>query len=105
MGKTGVELPELPKTGVDANLEQVKAHLAFHSEANKTSAEVKQKCVEHLFSANFLVFIVTIVVLVSGFVFMNKDGTTVEHVITYWQLILPIITTYIGYAIGKGKVK
>ena len=101
MAKTGIELPDLPKTGIDT--EQVKAHLDYHTEANKVNAAIKEKLLEQLFSANFLVFIVTVLVIASGLIFMSKDSAKVENVLSYWQLILPVVTTYIGYAIGKGK--
>jgi len=101
MPKTGIELPELPATGIDT--EQVKAHLNFHSETNKVNAAVKEKILENLFSANFLVFIVTFTVIISGLIFMSRDKVEISNIIEYWQLILPVVTTYIGYAIGKGK--
>jgi hypothetical protein len=101
MPKTGIELPKLPTTGIDT--EQVKAHLKFHSEANKVSAAVKAKWLEQLFSSNFLVFIITLIVIISGFVFMSRDNADIKNIIEYWQLILPLVTTYMGYAIGKGK--
>jgi hypothetical protein len=105
MGKTGIELPPIPKTGIDANPDQVKALFDLHSETNKVNAASKDKLMEQLFSANFLVFIVTVLVIVSGFIFMAKDKTDFDSIFKFWQLILPVVTTYIGYAIGKGKLK
>ena len=101
MGKTGIEMPSIPVTGVDK--EQVKVHLDFHKENNKINIEFKEKWLENLFSANFLVFIVTLIVIISGFVFMNVEGVAKGDIVEYWKLILPVVTTYIGYAIGKGK--
>lgn len=101
MAKTGFELPKIPTTGIDT--EQVKAHLEFHSEANRVSAAFKEKVLEQLLSANFLVFIITAIVVASGFIFMTKDNAEISHIMDYWKLILPVVTTYIGYAIGKGQ--
>lgn len=103
MGKTGIEIPQIPTTGIDT--EQVKAHLNYHSEVNKTSAAVKEKLVEQLLSANFLVFLIIVLIVFSGFLFMNRESSTFDEIIKFWQLIIPVVTTYIGYAIGKGKSK
>ncbi|EGR4455355.1 hypothetical protein GWZ74_15245 [Vibrio cholerae] len=105
MAKTGFELPPLPKTGVDANTEQVKALYELHSETNKVQAETKQKLLEQMFSPNFLVFLVTVLVIASGFIFMSRENAAIDNIIKYWQMILPVVTTYIGYAVGKGKSK
>ncbi|XDF80126.1 hypothetical protein AAFX60_017255 [Aliivibrio fischeri] len=105
MGKTGIELPPIPKTGINANPEQVKALFDLHSETHKVNVASKDKLMEKLFSPNFLVFIVTILVIISGFIFMAKESSSFDGIFKFWQLILPIVTTYIGYAIGKGKQK
>ncbi|WP_279502301.1 hypothetical protein [Aeromonas veronii] len=100
MAKTGIELPKSQLTGIDP--EHVKAHLDYHSEINKVNAAVREKWLEQLFSANFLVFIVTFMVVISGFILMSRGNVEVDSIMKYWQLILPVVTTYIGYAIGKG---
>jgi hypothetical protein len=106
MGKTGIDLPPIPQTGIDTgNSEQIKALLELHSEANRVNAASKDKLTEQLFSANFLVFIVTVLVIISGLIFMSKEKSDFEGIFKFWQLILPVVTTYIGYAIGKGKSK
>ena len=101
MAKTGIELPEIQDTGIDK--EQVKVQLDFHKENTKLNIEFKEKWLEKLFSANFLVFLVTILIISSGFVFMSIEGIVKNDIVEYWKLILPVVTTYIGYAIGKGK--
>ena len=101
MGKTGIELPKIPDTGIDS--EQLKAHLDFHTQTNKINKELKEKWVDMLFSANFLVFLITVFVIISGFLFMSREDAIKADIIDYWKLILPVVTTYIGYAIGKGK--
>ena len=77
MAKTGFELPAIPTTGIDT--EQVKAHLEYHSEANKVSAAIKEKAIDQIFSANFLVFIITATVVASGFIFMTRDKAEINH--------------------------
>lgn len=101
MGKTGIELPKLSDTGIDT--EQLKAHLKFHSENSKLDNKLKEQWVEKLFSPHFFVFVITIFIIASGFVFMIRDDSEKVDVVEYWKLILPVVTTYIGYAIGKGK--
>jgi len=101
MAKTGIELPEIQDTGIDK--EQVKVQLDYHKENTKLNIEFKEKWLEKLFSANFLVFLVTILIISSGFVFMSIEGIVKNDIVEYWKLILPVVTTYIGYAIGKGK--
>ena len=74
-------------------------------EAIAIGDETKQKLLEQLFSPNFLVFLVTVLVIASGFIFMSRENAAIDNIIKYWQMILPVVTTYIGYAIGKGKSK
>jgi len=101
MGKTGIEIPTIQDTGIDK--EQVKVQLDYHKETNRLHLELKEKWLEKLFSPNFLVFLVTILVILSGFIFMAVEGIEKSDILDYWKLIIPVITTYIGYAIGKGK--
>jgi amino acid permease len=99
--KTGIEFPQDKATGIDR--EHIKVQLEHQTENNKMTLEYKEKWFEKLFSPNFFVFIVTILVLVSGFVYMCVDGVVKGDIIDYWKLILPVVTTYIGYAIGRAK--
>lgn len=101
MAKTGIDLPIIQGTGIDK--EHVKVQLDYHKETNKQNLAFKEKCIDNIFSANFLVFIVTTMVIISGLIYMGADGVTKTDIIDYWKLIIPVITTYIGYAIGKGK--
>jgi hypothetical protein len=64
--------------------------------------EFRENVIASLLSANFLVFLITLFVLVAGFVIMIKTNEF-EKIIDFWKVILPLITTYVGYAIGKGK--
>lgn len=101
MGKTGIDIPQGKLTGIDKD--HIKVQLDYQTENNKLTLEFKEKSLEKLFSPNFLVFLVTIIVLTSGFVYMGVDGVAKADILDYWKLILPVVTTYIGYAIGKGK--
>lgn len=100
MAKTGIELPKLQDTGIDK--EHIKVQLDYHTETNRLELEFKDKRLERLLSANFLVFVVTLVVIVSGFIYMRVDGVAKADIVEYWKLILPVVTTYVGFAIGKG---
>lgn len=101
MAKTGIELPIIQNTGIDKD--QVKVQLDYHKETNKLNLELREKWLDKLFSANFLVFMVTVLIIISGFIFMGIEGIGKADILDYWKLIIPVITTYIGYAIGKGK--
>lgn len=101
MSKTGIELPIIEDTGIDK--EQVKVQLDYHKETKKMNHELQEKKLDRLFSVNFLVFMVVVLVIISGFAFMAVDSVTKSDIIDYWKLIIPVIMTYIGYAIGKGK--
>lgn len=103
MSKTGIEFPSPMQTGIDAD--HIKIHLDYQKENNKINLEFRDKWLEKLFSANFLVFIVTVAVIASGFVYMRIDGVAKGDINEYWKLILPVVTTYIGYAVGRGSKK
>ncbi|HIF9422539.1 TPA: hypothetical protein ACX6SA_002633 [Photobacterium damselae] len=101
MGKTGIDIPQSQTTGIDR--EHIKVQLEHQTENNKMTLEFKEKWLEKLFSPNFLVFLVTLIVIASGFVYMGVEEVAKADILDYWKLILPVVTTYIGYAIGKGK--
>lgn len=101
MIKTGLDIGH-PENGLSP--EHLKAKLEFETNSKKLSNEFWQNLTENLFSSGFLVFIVTCLVVASGFVYMNKANSLAETT-EYWKLILPVVTTYIGYAIGKTKQK
>jgi hypothetical protein len=101
MDKTGIEVPAVQDTGIDK--EHVKIQLAHQIETTRQALEFKDKWLEKIFSSNFLVFVITVLVIASGFVFMSIKDVLKSDIVDYWKLILPVVTTYIGYAIGKGK--
>lgn len=76
------------------------AYLKADIEKNKIKMEFREKILLNIVSPQFLVFIVTLMVLISGFLFIYKF-TEYDKVIEYWKIILPLITTYVGYAIGR----
>jgi hypothetical protein len=101
MTKTGVDIGR-GTSGLSPT--HLKAQLEFETNNKKLSNEFWQGFTDNLFSANFLVFIITCLIVASGFIYMGKAKSLAE-VIEYWKLILPIVSTYIGYAIGKSKNK
>lgn len=101
MNDTGIDNTQSQPTGIDK--ENIKAHLEYQTENTKLTLGFKEKWLEKIFSPNFLVFLVTIIVLISGFAFMQVEGVAKSDILDFWKLILPVVTTYIGYAIGKGK--
>jgi uncharacterized membrane protein len=101
MNKDGLDIGSI---GNGASPEHLKATLKYKTDSQKLNNEFWQNFTENLLSAHFLVFLVTCLVIVSGFVFMYR-ASSLADVIDYWKLILPVVTTYIGYAIGKYKPK
>ncbi len=71
-------------------------------EHKRLSKEFKEQILSKLFSSQFFVFLITAAVIASGLIFIQKT-TELEKIIEYWKIILPLITTYIGYAIGRAR--
>lgn len=99
--KTGIYIPGKQNTGID--LDHAKLQLDYKRDSDKNKLELNAKLIDHLFSAHFLVFIVTLFVIASGFLYMRMDGLQKGDILDYWKIIIPVITTYIGYAIGRGR--
>ena len=72
----------------------------FGLEEVKLRKEFRERLMSHLFSASFLVFLIVLVMVGAG-VAMLFGGRTFSEVSDYWKWIIPLATTYIGYAIGK----
>ena len=70
-------------------------------ENKRMQKEFKENLLSKVFSSHFLVFLITAAVVLSGLLFMDKTAEF-EKIIEYWKAILPLLTTYIGFAIGKG---
>jgi len=97
--KTGIDLGVEPQ---NVNPDHLKTQLDFETNQKKLANEFWSGIVDKIFSASFFVFIITVLVVASGFVFMNKNQT-VNDILEYWKLIVPVVTTYMGYAIGKSS--
>jgi hypothetical protein len=78
------------------------AHIEADLAHKKMRKEFNENILGKLFSSHFFVFLVTAAVVASGLMFMQKTAE-LEKIIDYWKVILPLVTTYIGYAIGRGK--
>ena len=87
-----------PKDGFHPTKLRIEAEL----EGKRMKKEFNENLLAKVFSSHFFVFLVTSAVVVSGLMFMQKTNE-LEKVIEYWKVILPLVTTYIGYAIGRGK--
>lgn len=95
---SGFETKSSRKNGFD--VEHARVQLNAEVENKRISAQFMGQVVQHLFSSNFLVFLVICAVIASGFVYMTHQQDS-KDVFEYWRLLIPIITTYIGYAIGR----
>jgi hypothetical protein len=92
-----------PKDGFHPNQFKIAtANIEADLAKRKLDKEFHENVLSKLFSSNFLVFLVTVAVIASGLIFMQKTSE-LEKIIDYWKVILPLVTTYIGYAIGRGK--
>lgn len=69
-------------------------------EEKRLSKEFKERIISNLFSPNFLTFLLIASLIGAGIGLLFSDRTF-EHVSEYWKWIVPLITTYIGYSIGK----
>lgn len=99
---TGVIKPSI-NADTRVHTEQIKMQLDHKKETTELSIKFKEKIIAGLLSANFFVFIIIIAVVYSGFHYMTIQDVKKEDIVEYWKLILPVITTYIGYAIGKNS--
>lgn len=69
-------------------------------EKEKLSKEFRERLVSHLFSGTFLVFLL-IAALVAAGICLLWSTREFGQVTEYWKWVIPLVTTYIGYAIGK----
>lgn len=100
---SGFQIKDKQTNGFSSD-EHIKAHFNFQSESKKLSTQFWEKVAILFFSPDFLVFIITLFIASSGFYYMASH-TKSEEIIEYWKLIIPVVTTYMGYAIGKSKSK
>lgn len=70
-------------------------------EEKKLDKEFRERVVGHLFSAVFLVFLLVAVLVFAGVGMLIWSNRDFKEVTEYWRWIVPLVTTYIGYAIGK----
>ncbi|WP_123658566.1 hypothetical protein [Salinisphaera japonica] len=92
-----------PRTGISAvGAENVEAHVELEKQKKKINKEIIDKVFDSLLSSSFLVFLVVILIVFSGFYIMTTERFGKNDVLDFWKMILPLVTTYIGYAIGRG---
>lgn len=71
-------------------------------EGKKIDKQFHEKVVDHLFSATFLVFLLVVIMVGAG-IGLLWGGRAFAEVTEYWKWIIPIVTTFIGYAIGNNQ--
>lgn len=69
-------------------------------EEKKLSKEFRERLISHIFSGTFLVFLL-VASLVGAGIGMLWSGREFAQITEFWKWIVPLVTTYIGYAIGK----
>jgi hypothetical protein len=69
-------------------------------ETAKLKKEFRERLMMHLFSASFLVFLIVLAMVGAG-IAMLFGARGFSEVSEFWKWIIPLTTTYIGYAIGK----
>jgi hypothetical protein len=69
-------------------------------EEKKLAKEFRERLVNHLFSATFLVFLLVAALILAG-ICLLWSGREFAQIAEFWKWIVPLVTTFIGYAIGK----
>ncbi|MFQ2078971.1 hypothetical protein ACK33T_19140 [Aeromonas veronii] len=88
-------------SGLDAGHYEVhKKKIEIEHENKKLNNEFWLSLVNNIFSIHFFVFIIVIFVAFSGYNMIQKESDF-SKVIEFWKVIIPVITTYMGYAIGR----
>jgi amino acid transporter len=99
VGNSGFDLSS--GTGLDAGHYEVhKKKIEIDHENKKLTKEILLSVVDNLFSIHFLVFVIVMLISYSGYAMLQKESDF-NKVIEFWKVIIPVITTYMGYAIGK----
>ena len=103
MSKSGFDLGS--GSGLDSGHYEVhKKKIEIDHENKKLSNEVLLSLVSNVFSIHFFVFLIVIIVTLSGYSMLQNESDF-SKVIDFWQIIIPVITTYMGYAIGRKSSK
>jgi len=103
MSKTGFDIGS--GTGLDAGHYEVhKKKMEFEHENKKLTKEVLLSIVENIFSIHFFVFLIVILIAYSGYSMLEKESDFAKT-LEFWKVIMPVITTYMGYAIGRKSSK
>lgn len=74
-------------------------------ETAKLKKEFRERLLSHLFSSNFLVFLLILILISAGVLLLFNQGREFSEISEYWKWITPLATTYLGYAIGKPSNK
>ncbi|OEE76383.1 hypothetical protein [Vibrio ordalii] len=88
---------DLEKNRIEAEKEASK--LKLENEANEQKADFWLSILDRIFSPSFLSFLVILsLVVVGGYIVWKRPF---ENALDFWNLILPIITSFMGYAFGR----
>lgn len=70
-------------------------------ETAKLKKEFRERLLSHLFSATFLVFLIILILIIAGVLLLFSESRQFTEISEYWKWVIPLSTTFIGYAIGK----
>jgi hypothetical protein len=73
-------------------------------ELTKLNLDYKDKIWSRWFSPNFFAYTLVSLVVIAGIICIVKVKEF-DKWIEFWKVIIPVITTYIGFAIGKQSKK
>ena len=74
-------------------------------DADLTRAKLRDAFFRDLLHNNhFYVFVLTIIVTATA-AFVSLKSTDIEFVKELWKIVIPVITAYMGYAIGDRRRK
>ena len=77
--------------------------LKYDELRENNSHDLKKEMITRIITPSFYAFILVFIVLISGIVSLFR--VDYSKAVDFWKLIIPVLTTYLGYAIGKGSSK
>lgn len=91
--------PEQPGLDAATRLKQEEQRFTFDHNKNKLQHEKFMMTIEKITTPNFYCFVLIMIYIIGFMIYCFKK----DNVVDVKDFLLPIITTYLGYTIGKDK--
>jgi hypothetical protein len=65
----------------------------------KNKCNLQKELISRLITPSFYSFILLILIIVGTIIVSSKMNY--DQITNFWEIIIPLLTTYLGYAIGK----